>query len=60
LFPDFKALITSSPEEILKNLKAAVAAHEKGPNDDSAPGDFSQKLQLVEQYIDCPDEDLGK
>jgi hypothetical protein len=44
----------------LKNLKAAVAAHEKGPNDDSAPGDFSQKLQLVEQYIDCPDEDLGK
>jgi hypothetical protein len=43
----------------LKNLKAAVAAHEKGTSDDSAPGDFSQKLQLVEQYIDCPDEDLG-
>jgi hypothetical protein len=59
LFADFKALITPSPEEILTNLKAAVAAHEKGPNDDSAPGDFSLKLQLVEQYIDCPDEDLG-
>jgi hypothetical protein len=58
-------LVTESPVEILQNLRTAIAAHEaktaaaaakKEPDD----GGFSHKLELVEEFLGKPDEDLGE
>ena len=49
--------MTESPEEMLRNLRTALAAYEG--EHDSSP-DFSHKLQLVEEFLDKPDEELGR
>jgi hypothetical protein len=50
---------------MLTNLRTAIAAHEataaaaKASSKDVDDGGFSHKLELVEEYLDKPDEDLG-